>query len=283
MPRSSGGLMVHMTRREELADFLRSRRESLRPEQVGLTPGGRRRTPGLRREEVAQLSGVSVTWYTWLEQARDITASPQVLGSLAATLRLTAAERAHLFVLAGSSPPGGGSAAQSVSPTLRALVDSLDPNPAHVINASWDLLAWNRGYARLVGGVEDVADEERNTLWLLFTRPAMRSLLVDWQHETLALVGQLRAMAGTHPDDVRITSLVAALLDASPAFEAMWSAHVVKAFAPSTKRFDHPDVGRLDLDYTKLAPVDDGGQHLLVFLPSTPEDAEALTRLTGRG
>lgn len=269
-----------MTQRKELAHFLRTRRESLGPQAVGLPDAGRRRrTPGLRREEVAQLSGVSVTWYTWLEQARDITVSRQVLDSLASALRLSSAERSHLFVLAGSPLPAEPGRHGTVPATLRALVDTLDPNPAHVINSSWDLLAYNRGYANLVGGLDDLPDEERNSIWLLFTRPSMRTLLVDWQREAREILGQFRASAGKNPGNQRIAALVDALLAESPTFASMWSAHPIQAFASATKHFSHPEAGRVDLNYTKLTVAEDPDQHLVVFLPVTPQDAARLAEL----
>jgi len=271
--------MGGMTQRTQLAGFLRSRREALSPQTVGLEPGPRRRTPGLRREEVAQLSGVSITWYTWLEQGRDISVSRQVLESLARTLRLTQAERRHLFVLAGAALPAEAPRPVTVSPTLRALVDTLDPNPAHVINSCWDLIAYNRAYEGLVGGLDDLPTEERNSIWLLFTRPAMRTLLVDWQREAREILGQFRASAAQHLDDPRTTAVVQALLAASPAFAAMWSQHPVQAFTPAMKQFSHPGAGRVDLNYIKLAVAEDVQQHLVVFLPATPEDARGLRRL----
>ncbi|GAA0691369.1 helix-turn-helix transcriptional regulator [Kitasatospora atroaurantiaca] len=271
--------MAGMTQRQHLASFLRSRREALSPQDVGLDPGPRRRTPGLRREEVAQLSGVSVTWYTWLEQSRDITVSRQVLDSLAHALRLTAAERRHLFTLAGTALPTEAPRRISVNPTLRALVDTLDPNPAHVINSCWDLLAYNRAYARLVGGLDALPEEERNSIWLLFTRPSMRTLLVDWQREAREILGQFRASVGQHPDDPRTNALIDALTATSPTFVAMWSEHPIQAFAPAMKQFRHPRAGRVDLNYTKLAVAEAPHQHLVVFLPASPEDAQGLERL----
>jgi transcriptional regulator with XRE-family HTH domain len=267
--------MKSMIQRELLGGFLRSRRESLGPQQVGLASGARRRTPGLRREEVAQLSGVSVTWYTWLEQGRDISVSRQVLESLSGALRLTPAERRHLFALAGVALPDEPARRATVNPTLRALVDTLEPNPAHVINACWDLLAYNRAYERLVGGLDELPDEARNSIWLLFTRPAMRTLLVDWQREAREIMGQFRASAGRNPDDPRTAALISALTETSPTFAAMWSEHPIQSFTPATKHFLHPRAGRVDVNYTKLAVADDPTQHLVVFLPVTPEDGLA--------
>src|SRR5580698_1009266 len=161
-------------RRQELAGFLRSRRERIAPEQVGLPPASRRRTPGLRREEVATLAGVGVTWYTWLEQGRDINASPQVLDAVSRTLLLDPHEREHLFrlvVVAKASTEGDCTA---VPPTVALLLDKLEPWPATVRNARYDCLAFNRGYERLVGGLAEVPFEERNTLWRAFMNPGCR-------------------------------------------------------------------------------------------------------------
>ncbi|MBR7830522.1 helix-turn-helix domain-containing protein [Actinospica sp. MGRD01-02] len=269
-----------MTQRSLLASFLRTRREAISPQDAGFAENSRRRTPGLRREEVAQLSGVSVTWYTWLEQGRDISASRQVLESLARTLRLTPAERRHLFTLAGAALPEEPPQRVEVSATLRALLETLEPNPAHVINSCWDLLAYNRPYEALVGGLDDLPEEARNSVWLLFTRASMRTLLVDWHREAREILGQFRASTGRHPNDARTVALINALQEASPTFTAMWSEHPIQAFSPATKRFSHPRAGRVDLSYTKLSVTEDPTQHLVVFLPATPQDAEAMERLT---
>ncbi|MFF8990709.1 helix-turn-helix transcriptional regulator [Streptomyces sp. NPDC014983] len=267
------------TQRELLAAFLRSRREGLSPEQAGLTPGRRRRTPGLRREEVAQLSGVSLTWYTWLEQGRDIRVSRQVLEALAHTLQLTQAERRHLFTLAETALPAERPEPVAVNPTLRKLLETLDPFPAHVINDSWDLLAANRAYASLVGGLDQLPQEERNSIWLLFTRPQMQSLLVDWQREVRDILGQFRISVGRNPDDPRTAALIDTLTRSSGQFRTLWSEHPVQAFRPTLKRFSHPTAGRLDLNYTKLDVAETPGQHLVVFMPAAEEDERALARL----
>ncbi|MFC4035618.1 helix-turn-helix transcriptional regulator [Streptomyces polygonati] len=269
-----------MTQRELLAGFLRSRREMLRPEEAGITPGPRRRTPGLRREEVAQMAGMSVTWYTWLEQGRKITVSGQLLEGLVRALRLSAAERRHLYMLAGVAPAHDAPQPPGVSPTMRMLVETLDPNPAHVINMCWDLLAYNRGYERLVGGLDGLPDEERNSIWLLFTRPAMRTLLVDWRREARDILGQFRASVGRYPNDPRVRALVEALTAVSPDFVQMWSEHPIQAFTPAMKRFQHPRAGRVAFNYAKLAVAENHNQHLVVFLPDSPTDAQAMRDLT---
>src|SRR4051794_37672817 len=175
--------MVHViqgayskARRDELASFLRTRRERVTPAEVGLPPGGRRRTPGLRREEVAQLAGVGVTWYTWLEQGRAINASAQVLGAVARTLRLDTAEREHLYRLADISHPSAGADwAVETFDDVEPILQALDPLPAMVANPRGDILGWNRTYAVLHPGLVNAAPEERNNLWYLFTQPPERT------------------------------------------------------------------------------------------------------------
>src|SRR5580698_2649646 len=166
-------------RRRELAAFLRSRRERIAPELVGLPPAPRRRTPGLRREEVATLAGVGVTWYTWLEQGRDINVSPQVLDAVARTLLLDPQERGHLFRLAEVPDASPETDCQVVTPAVQALLDKLDPYPAAVRNARFDLLGCNRAYDLMTGTCGGLPFEERNSLWRTFTCPEVRAAMVD--------------------------------------------------------------------------------------------------------
>ncbi len=183
-------------RRQELADFLRSRRERATPEHVGIVPGGRRRTPGLRREEVAQLAGVGVTWYTWLEQGRDIKASDQVLDAVARTFRLDRYEREHLFTLAGSATAHVARECDEVAPGTLLVLERLGNYPAVVLNGRYDVLAYNRAYEALVGDLGSLCFDERNVLWLIFTSPTMRELLVDWEQVARTCVARYRAAYG---------------------------------------------------------------------------------------
>jgi len=215
-----------------------------------------------------------VTWYTWLEQGRDITVSRQVIDSLARELRLTAPEREHLFTLAGLAVPAERPVPVRLDAVLRRLVDTLSPNPAYVINLWWDILACNDVYAALVGGLDRCPPAERNALWLSFTDDRMRELILDWSSEARHLVGQLRVHLARHPRDPRGPELVAALRAASPRFAELWERQTVHRFQSARKRFRHPEVGRLDLDYVKLSAADDDQQQLLVFLPAD-EDSEA--------
>ncbi|PWI43930.1 helix-turn-helix transcriptional regulator [Streptomyces sp. ICBB 8177] len=274
--------MAHEDRRRALAQFLRSRRNRLTPSDVGIVAGSRRRAPGLRREEVAQLSGVSVTWYTWLEQARDITVSRQVLESLASTLKLDRAERRHLLWLGGEQPPTEPEPPVGVSPALQRLVDALDPNPAYVLNATWDLLAWNRSEAGLIGDPSARDDDERNIIWLVFTEPKLRELLVDWPAQARSLLAQYRADAERNIGDPRFDRLTAALREASAEFRSWWDSHDIRDFRAARRQFMHPRLGLLTVDYVKLAVVDAPSTKLFTALAADDATTRKLPRLAAQ-
>ncbi|MEV6609203.1 helix-turn-helix transcriptional regulator [Kutzneria sp. NPDC051319] len=239
-------------RRRELASFLRSRRERISPEQTGIPVAGRRRTPGLRREEVAQLAGVGVTWYTWLEQARDINVSEQVLAAIAGTLRLDSSERVHLYTLAGHPEPAMDRDCKAIPPAVLVMLTHLEPIPAAVVNARFDLLAYNRTYERMVGGLAHLPFEDRNWLLLVFTSPRWRAATLDWEDAAARLVGRFRAGMAAHGAEPRWKSLVKRMRQESPDFERLWDQHDVRAPENFTKRYLHPEVGLLTLDYTQL-------------------------------
>jgi len=273
--------MVGVVQRAELGAFLRARREAGDPVAAGFGGGARRRTPGLRREELAQLAGLSVTWYTWLEQARDISVSRPVVNSLARALGLTAAERAHLFTLAGLAVPPVERTPPVVEPMLARLVDALSPNPAYVATPWWDVLACNDAYASLIGGIDHRPVTERNILWITFTESRTSGHLVDWEAEARAMTGQFRAALGRHPDDPRGPELLEALLG-EPSFRQLWEEHTVTEFASARKRLRHPALGRLDLDYTKLSAAADDRQSLVAFLPADEDAAARLVEAVGQ-
>lgn len=265
-------------RRAELAAFLRSRRERISPEQVGLPAGGRRRTPGLRREEVAQLAGVGVTWYTWLEQGRDIHASEQVLIAIARTLQLDQHERSHLFTLAGAPEPPMEKDCKVVTPQIRAILDQLEPFPAAVQNARTDILAYNRTYDWLMD-VGSVPVEERNSMLLAFTNPRWRARLRDWEDGLPRSVAQFRASMAEHVAEPGWKALVKRLRRESPEFEAIWNQHDVQPMRNLTKCFVHPEAGLLSFDYTHLW----FGRRSEVRLTTyTPADSETAAKLVAR-
>lgn len=266
--------------RAELADFLRARREAVRPEQVGLPRGAtRRRTPGLRREEVAMLAGVSLTWYTWLEQGRDIHPSRQVIDALARTLRLSAAEHEYALRLAGQ---GGapGPRADSMPAHLQRLLDAVSPSPSYVITASWSIVGWNDAYEHFYPGVAAAPPAERNLLWLVFTDPAVRSLLGDWAADSRRFLTQFRADAGPRLTDPDVVGLVTRLQAASPEFRTGWASHDVDRFTSAERRFEHPVAGTLLLEHHQLTPVDAPGLQMVVYTAAEGSDTAAkLARL----
>jgi transcriptional regulator with XRE-family HTH domain len=266
-------------RRRALAEFLRSRRERISPEQVGLPPGGRRRTPGLRREEVAQLAGVGVTWYTWLEQGRDIHASDQVLGAIAATLLLDPYERVHLFTLAGLPEPTVERDCRAIPPAIHTVLRQLEPLPALVANARLDILAHNRSYDRMVGGLDQLPFEDRNSLVQMFTNPQWRERAVDWTESAARMVGQFRASMAQHVAEPSWKCLVKRLQKESPEFAAMWLRHEVRAAENLTKRYRNAEVGLLRLDYTYLWLGQRSELRLTTYSPADEETAQRLQAL----
>jgi transcriptional regulator with XRE-family HTH domain len=254
--------------RPELADFLRRRRERLRPDEVGLPAGPRRRTPGLRREEVSQLAGMSADYYMRLEQARSPQPSTQILASLARALRLTEDERDHLYLLAGHRPPAGRTAGDRVRPALLYLLDELRGTPAHITNDLGDLLAHNVMAEALLGCVCSVDHEDRNFVWRWFTDPTIRRIYSpdERRQHSRAYVADLRAAITRRGGDAASSRLVAGLQAASPEFAELWELHEVAVRLNSRIRVDHPTVGPLDLECeTLLSPAED--QKLVIFTP----------------
>ncbi|WP_369359948.1 helix-turn-helix transcriptional regulator [Streptomyces sp. cg2] len=248
--------------RTELADFLRRSRTRLDPSDVGLSAGPRRRTPGLRREEVAQLAGMSTDYYTRLEQRRGSHPSRQMLAALARALRLTDAERDHLFHLAGQEPPRPGGSSGHVRPGLLLILDRLHDLPASVLSDWGEVLAQNAMSAALTGGHTGT-----NVIRRWFMVPGTRDLFPPENHEQLARahVASLRAVTAARPDDPGPAALVAELRAASREFEHLWKSHDVVVRRPSPKRFLHPVVGVLDLDCEVLLSDGHGhGQQLVV-------------------
>jgi transcriptional regulator with XRE-family HTH domain len=266
-------------RRAELAAFLRSRRERITPEQAGLPPGQRRRTPGLRREEVAQLSGVGVTWYTWLEQGRQINASPQVLSAVARTLKLDQVEREHLFQLAdlpdAAAASGTGGCGQ-LSPDVQQILDGLVPMPASVVNERFDLLAWNAAYAALWPGLVGAAPAERNTLWQVFTLPDCCNNYVNRDEQLARLVAQLRGAYGRHVGEPAWTGFVRRLQAVSPAFARLWDEHDVAGQTSYLKIFRHPSHDRLVLTSTSLGVLAVPGTRMIVYTPADQVTRDAI-------
>lgn len=271
--------MSQEARRQELAEFVRSLRERRAPEQLGFPVVGRRRTPGLRREEVATRAGVSITWYTWLEQGRPIRVSGQVLASLADALALDHAEQAHLFQLAGQVPPDGVTAPHRRSPLPTAydlLLRHLDPNPAFVVDPRFDVLAWNRACAVLYGDLEELPPGRRNMLWLTFTSDLVRDLFPDWEAAALETIALFRSQAGDQLLAPDLVGVVADLEAESEEFRRLWGRREVTGFAPGPRLLHHPELGALTLQAAKLHVANDDKTLVVHLAEPGSETAEKL-------
>ena len=247
-----GGSTDH---RKELAEFLRARREATRPEQVGLPPSRGRRTPGLRREEVALLAGVSVTWYTWLEQGRRINASDDVLLAIGRALRLDDAGQEHLIALTDPGTASVEAPAEAPSALVR-LLDSLTPSPAYVLGPHWEFVAWNTAQARLYPRIVELEPPRRNLLWVLFADTATRDLIVDWDIHARQALAEFRSATSSVRHDPAMTKLVGLLTEESPEFAAWWPEHDVSGFETRLRRFSHPAAGELTFEYQQLTPAE---------------------------
>ena len=245
-------LKPSVEQRKALGTFLASRRGRLKPCELGL-PAGPRRTPGLRREEVAFLAGVSVSWYTWLEQGRDIQASADTLRRVADVLRLNRVESAHLFALSSREQPPPA-ADERLTDALTMLVQHMNPIPAYIRNSRLDILAWNAAVAELFVDYAALAPHERNTLRLMFLHPLYRTLLLDWEQMTRGMLSTFRAARARAQDKAPFDRLVEEISAASSEFRAWWPDVDVKGFEEGRKRLRHPIMGRVDLTYIALAP-----------------------------
>jgi transcriptional regulator with XRE-family HTH domain len=280
------GLLVHViagtyskARRDELAAFLRNRRERVTPVDVGIAPGPRRRTPGLRREEVAQLAGVGVTWYTWLEQGRPINASVQVLDAIAGVLRLGASERWHLYRLAEVPGVPVPSSAESLSPEVLRVLDALHPAPACVYNGKYDLLACNESYAALFPYLVEATGMERNALWQMYARPTGNPPVTD-PEVCASMVAMLRANYAAHVGEPDWVHLIETLCAANTEFARLWSEHHVSdPGPPTTKAFQCFGLGTVRVRATGF-PVQRTVDHrMVVYLPETAADVALIDEL----
>jgi transcriptional regulator with XRE-family HTH domain len=262
--------MAKLDRVEErggVAAFMRDRRARTRPEDVGLPAGSRRRTPGLRREEVAQLAGVGITWYTWFEQGRDIKVSEDFLERLCRAFRLDAVERSHLFMLARHRlPPVTPSRPAEVSDTVRAVLKSL-PCPAYIKTTRWDVVAWNEPAAEIFSDFERHGPGERNLVWLVFTSPAFRSLMVDWEGDARRTLAKFRLDHARANGDPAFETLVADLRSCSPEFRQWWSDQDVRSVGEGVKSIRHPRQGPVAYNHAAFAVEGTPDLRLIVYLP----------------
>lgn len=265
-----------------LGTFLRDRRMRLDPAAFGFAMG-RRRTQGLRREEVAQRANISPTWYTWLEQGRGGAPSADVLNRIATGLMLTEPEREHLFMLGLGRPPEVRyKSVDSVTPRLQRVLDALDPSPAIVKTATWDVVAWNRAAAAMLTDYSKLPREQRNILRLMFGNPRVRDAQDDWQSVARFVVGSFRADAVRAGAGAEVTELVEELSRVSPEFAALWRDNdVVPAHGEGVKRLRHPEIGLIELEFSVFAVDGRPELGMIVYNPATPADAERIQSLIG--
>ncbi|MFD4840887.1 helix-turn-helix transcriptional regulator [Achromobacter sp. NPDC058515] len=261
--------------RADLSEFLRLRRERLSPADLGLPAGGRRRTPGLRREEVAALAGVGLAWYTWFEQGRNIGVSATFLENLARVLRLDAAERRHLYLLAHQRPPTEpGRTWCTVPAQVRRLMDDLPARPAYILNLRWDVVVWNAAADR-VFDFSAQAPGRRNLLWMLFVEPAMRRLFVDWAAQAPGMLSTFRrdfASAAGAPD---IAELVDELESVSPDFKAWWREHDVHGACMGLRSLHVHPLGDIAFEHATLSVDESRHLRLVVYAPAPDEPKAA--------
>lgn len=265
-------------RRAEMGAFLRTRREQMPRDLHGLASLPRGRTQGLRREEVSYLCGVSVTWYTWLEQGRPITPSRQVLDAIAATLQLSDPEHRYLLELGGYSPlrPGPRHQAEPAPEHVQRLLDDIS-HPAYALAADWSITAWNTAYAALYPNITRTDTADRNLLWLIFTDPTIRELLDDWDLTSSRFLAEFRAETAARLGNSRITALIDRLREDSPEFRRAWDGHPIAGFQSRERIFHHPTAGRVRLEHHQLRPTDRPELQLIVY---TPLDAQSRRRLS---
>jgi transcriptional regulator with XRE-family HTH domain len=259
--------MHESERRQALADFLRQRRAHLSPTDVGLPPGIRRRTPGLRREEVAQLANMGTSWYVWLEQGRDVHPSAQVLESLAQALRLTLNERRHLFLLAGQSlPPHASPLEEHASPALQQMLDDLNPTPAYAVGRRWDYVAWNKAADGLFSISEASSPYARNLVWRLFTSPTMRER-PRWEQIARGTLAEFRTASARYPGDEWFEELIEDLKQVSPEFRRWWPHHDARSSLDGPKAMEHPTLGHLEFEHITLQVLNNPDVRIMIYSP----------------
>ncbi|MHA6528790.1 helix-turn-helix transcriptional regulator [Paenibacillus sp. BAC0078] len=257
-------------RRIALGIFLRSLRSSISPLDVGLPTGNRRRTHGLRREEVAQLANIGPSWYTRLEQGRDIRPSVNVLESLASALKLTPNERRHLFLLAGESlPPQWTAAEEKLNPSIQVMLDELNPNPAYVIGRRWDFIAWNKAADAVFMILGSSPPHDYNLIWRQFTDPLWREGSEDWESVSQRIVAEFRTSRARYMDDVSFDRLIDDLKRVSSDFTRMWQYHEAPRTLDGYKKLCHPALGALEFEHITLQFPNDPDRRIMIYIPLT--------------
>lgn len=266
------------TRENILGAYLRSRREKLDPATFGF-PNHRRRTPGLRREEVAQRANISATWYTWLEQGRGGAPSAEVLDRIANALMLTDVEREHIFLLGLGHSPVRQPKNEGVSPRLQRVLDALEPTPALIRTATWDVVAWNQAATVMLTDYGALPPEQRNVLRLIFLDPRVRAAQYDWESVARFVIGSFRVDAARAGVADEVQPLVEELCRLSPEFNVMWRDNEIRTHGEGVKQLRHPTLGPIAFEYTAFAVDGRADLNMLVYNPMTSADAERIKLL----
>ncbi|MEH7590115.1 helix-turn-helix transcriptional regulator [Priestia megaterium] len=274
-------MSIKLDRYKELARFLRTRRERITPKQVGLPESGRRRTPGLRRGEVALLADVGLDWYTYLEQGRHINVSTEVLERIAIALRLNESERRHLFFLARKQMPlVETKVSAQVSQALQSFLDSQKTSPANVMDARMNIIAWNAAYCVLNGDLALLSDKERNFVWMTFTSPRFRYIKGDqWEMHARRIAAKFHAGYACHVDDPWWSEQFDALCQASPEFQEFWESHEILDAIDATKELRCPNLGILNFDHVSFQYLEDPSLTVSIHVPHRDGTVEKMQRL----
>lgn len=271
--------MDERERRQALADFLRTRRARLQPVEVGLPSRSRRRTPGLRREEVAELADIGVSWYTLLEQGHDVHPSRNVLERMAQALRLTTAEKQHLYLLAGMGLPAKVVTEEAqITTAFQRVVDALNPHPAFVIGRRWDVLTWNRAADLLFHFHEPYPPHSRNVVWRFFQRAEARTFDPDWEIQAQNLVAQFRADYARYPGDASFQEVIEDLQRVNAQFRLWWERQDVRGLPDGPRTMHHPTLGLLEFDHVTFQASSSADLRVKVYAAS-PETAAKLEEL----
>lgn len=260
-------------RYKELADFLKTRRAKILPSQAGLSSATRRRTPGLRREEVAQLAGIGLTWYTWLEQGRNIHVSTQIIESLSRVLLLDKQERIHLYLLANQPLPADIPGYQgTVGPILQHFLDSMTLSPSLLTDQRWNVIAWNEAACVIFGDFNKMNARERNIVWAMFTDNKYKQLFVDWDLHAKGLLGRFRLTCGQYIEDSWLDRFIDDLKAQSTEFNLWWPLYDIESNSEKYKQLNHPAAGILDFEVSNFDVSDNSGLKLIVHTPLSGTD-----------
>ncbi len=271
-----------MERRKELATFLKNRRTRITPDEAGIATTTRRRTPGLRREEVAQRAAVGITWYTWLEQGRNITVSPQVLHGIARALQFNTIEQRHLFALARLPIPEQiEELSYEITPKIQAIINGFGDLPVMLINQKWDVLAWNPLMQKLCGTLEGKTQGKRNILRIMFTDPQSRNRILNWEQQAKSSIGLFRSAKAKFVETEWYLELIANLTADSKEFREWWPRQTICQAMNTPKRYSHPDprIGKLDVETTLLDVPEYPNLQLLINTPVNEQSRKKLTSL----